>query len=228
MKGPVQTEYPFLEQGSDEWLAIRKGVGPTASKFATAMGFGFVSPAAYMKEKLGIKGKKPASEAMEFGLEWEDYVVELYRKALRPRDLLCARHGFRRYEHDVRIGGSPDRLVTDMETEETILLEIKTTTPSKLRDDIPCYHIAQMVGLMEIYGLKKGHYACWGHDPEDGLFISELTYDPRLWSDHYLPLLRTFCDYWEAGEIPPRTPNGQRQRLEQITRDLTKRVPISQ
>ncbi len=218
-EGPM--DFPVLEQGSEDWLEVRKKMAATASKFATALGFGFQSRSAYMKEKLGLKRPAPSNDAMQFGIEWEDYVVELYRGVMGKRNLILHRHGFRRYEYEPRIGGSPDRIVEDLDTGEKWLLEIKTTTPSKMRDDVPIYHIPQLQGLMAIYNLPFAHYVSWGD--EDGLFVSEVPFNAVLWEDWYLQDIVDFCEMWEEKEIPGRMDSKKKAKLLEKTEKLCER-----
>jgi len=203
-----QLDFPELVQGEEEWKALREKMGATASRFGAAYGVGYISRQRYMAKRRGEVPDDPDNIAMAKGRLLEDYVVELYRKMVfGERPVLLGKHGFRRYAEDPRIGGSPDRICEDPATGEKWVLEIKTTTPSKLRDEVPYTHMCQMQGLMAIYGVKEAHYACWGED--HGLFIARIPFSEEFWFSHLFPALSFFCDLWDGGGEVPRFKKGE-------------------
>ena len=86
-------------------------------------------------------------------------------------------------------------------------MEIKTTTPSKLRDEVPYTHMCQMQGLMAIYGLDTAHYVCWGED--HGIFAAEVPFSEEFWFEHLYPALAEFCNLWDGGGEVPRFKRGE-------------------
>ena len=206
---PVQIDFPELVQGEEEWLNLRATMGATASRFGAAYGVGYISRQRYMAKRRGELPDDPDNVAMSKGRELEDYVVALYRDVVlgSPETVYMANHGFRRYPADPRIGGSPDRVCEDLRTGRKWILEIKTTTPSKLRDEVPYTHMCQMQGLMAIYGLDTAHYVCWGED--HGIFAAEVPFSEEFWFEHLYPALAEFCNLWDGGGDVPRFKRGE-------------------
>ena len=184
----------------------------TWSQAGNALGVGYDSRIAYMKEKLGLVEKKEANWRMLEGNKREPWAAELYLRIMGwcGRDVRLDVDCFRSDPFDPRIGGSPDRIVVDEHTGEKWLLEIKTCPGGDMRTEIPITHLIQMWGLCHTYGLPKAHYICWSQ--HQGILISEITFDQRL-TDFLMPLLVEFCDWWSLRALPPRLPQGQKQMV---------------
>ena len=133
--------------------------------------------------------------------------------------------GFRTDPSDKRLGGSPDRIVTDTDTGERWLLEIKTQPgANELREEIPVSHILQMHGLCHTYGLEKAHYICWCQ--HRGCLVAEILFDPGLW-DWLYPHYKSFSDLWSVRALPGRMDSKQKQMLLDGIAERVRVVPIS-
>ena len=200
-------------QGSEEWLNMRSKHAITWSRAADALGIGYNSRSAYMKQKLGITPKTEANWRMLEGNKREPWAAELYYRimAFCGSDIAMDTDAFRSDASDHRIGGSPDRIITDLTTGDRILLEIKTQPgANELREEIPVSHILQMHGLCHTYGLTRAHYICWCQ--HRGCLLSELTWDPRLW-DFLYTYYKEFADMWAIRAIPARMCSERKQLL---------------
>ncbi len=83
-----------------------------------------------MKRKLGMTPPVEQNWRMKEGNEREPWGAELYFRlmAFCGQPVTFEIDGFRKDWQDHRLGGSPDRIVTDTETGERWLLEIKTVS----------------------------------------------------------------------------------------------------
>jgi len=198
----------------------RQMCAATCSEYANALGIGYVSRRKYMQLKLGEIEAPPPNWMMLQGQLRENWVCELYFRimgAFRHPVTLHVDH-FRVYEHDKRLGGSPDRLVVDEHGEEW-LLECKTAYADVMRDSVPPAHSLQMLGLCMIYGYTKAHYICSNY--ERGIYVAEVTWTPNFWQDHIYPRLREFADMWTRKQLPPNMPAGEKAELLQLIEDNT-------
>jgi predicted phage-related endonuclease len=203
-----------LRQGSSEWLALRDTCAATASSYANALGIGYDSRAKYMRRKLHIDPPVESNWLMQFGNDHENWVCEIYFRVLASCGQVTRREtrGFDRDPDDCRLGGSVDGIITDVATGERWVLECKTQPNAmECRDQIPVSHICQMVGLMHHTGLKKAHYISW--NPENGVFLAEVTCDPRLWDEVMYPRLKQFADWRACGVIPPNMKKADKQYI---------------
>lgn len=202
-----------MRQGSAEWLAARAECAVTHSRLADAVGVGYNSRIAYMREKLGLVPPVEATWRMREGQRKENWVCELYYRYMRAigRPVTLWVDGFRRDWQDDRIGGSVDRLVTDDATGEEWVLECKTTPGGDLRYAVPVSHNLQMLGLCHTYRCNKAHYICWSEG--QGIFLAEVTWQPRLWSDWIYPRVAEFSDMVASKTLPPRMGAGEKEDL---------------
>lgn len=210
-----------MEQGSQAWHDARDSCAITWSEAANAVGLGYDSPMAYMKRKLGQTPKKEANWKMTEGTAREPWAAELYYGIMRdvyehPVKLWI--DGFRRDPTDHRLGGSLDRMVTDAQ-DQRWLLEIKTTPGGDPRDHVPIAHLLQMHGLCHTYALPVSHYFCWTAGRSS--FLSELSYDQRLWDEVLYPRYKEFANLWAIRALPERVSRGIKEPLEAQIRAFT-------
>ncbi len=220
-------DYPHLEQGSDEWLELRRQLGVTCSQIGNVVGVGYKSRAKYWREKTKREKPSPTNYRMAFGIDYEDYVCALYQRvmAMAGRRIIMRTHGFRRFAEDPRSGGSPDRVVEDLDTGEKWILEIKTRIDAPLREEVPASHKLQCVGLCEAYGLPFAHYVCW--TPDEALQMVEIHYDRELlWEQMVFPLIREFNDLIETDVEPTRMPRGLKAEREAAINEWVDCHPI--
>jgi hypothetical protein len=163
--------YPAMEQGSEEWLAIRKG-RPTASRF----------------DKILTATGKVSSQS-------EDYIHELIAECFCPdftawfgnamtergketegeaRDAFAAHTGLKLEQvgfvlaDDGVCGCSPDSLILGPDGQHVAGLEIKCPAPKThvsyvLGEGIPAEYRQQVHGSMAVTGLKQWHF--WSYFP---------------------------------------------------------------
>ena len=209
-----------MAQGSAEWMLRRKKHAATCSEYGNALGIGYISRAKYMRIKLEMEAAPESNWMMDQGRERENWVCELYYRIMgafhHPVQLWV--DDFRSYAEDRRLGGSPDRLVTD-ESGECWLLECKTAYADQMRDSVPPCHSLQMLGLCQIYDLDKAHYICSNY--ERGIYLAEVTWRPNFWRREVYPRLKEFADWWTLKELPPPMPSGEKQELLELIEDNT-------
>lgn len=206
-----------MQQGDAAWLEERARHAITWSQAAAALGIGYISRRAYMREKLGLSSPPVANWRMLEGQRREPWVAELYFRLMGScgSPVVLATSPFQQDPADKRLGGSPDRIVHCGAS--SWLLEIKTQPGAdNQRLHIPVGHLLQMHGLCHTYGLPFAHYACWC--AARGLFVAEVHFDPALW-DYVYPRYRQFADWWTLRQLPPPMPSSEKCELEcQITR----------
>ena len=205
-----------MKQGDELWLKSRETCAITASEAASALGVGYESASQYMRRKLKLIPDKEPNEFMLAGQKYEDWVVHLYREYVGADNVTIECDAFRVDAADNRLGGSPDRLVTFKETDETVLLECKTCWAGSVREEIPIAHKIEMFLLCHIYGLSKAHYACWS--ATCGVCFAEVTFDDDLWQLVY-PYLKAFADMWSAKQVPGRMKVEQKTFITEIFSD---------
>jgi hypothetical protein len=205
-------------QGDRNWHAIRDECAVTYSRAADAIGVGYKSRIMYMQEKLGLRKKEEDNWRMTEGIRWEPWVAELYYEIMGscrcPVDLGTKMFVYN--EQDKRMGGSPDRIVKGIDGGEDVLLEIKTCPDGIYREYIPVSHIVQIACLCHDLKLKTAHYICW--TPNEGILMCEMTFDPTLYPDILYPLMKEFADLFDAGTLPPRMKEGQKELIEELIR----------
>lgn len=203
-----------IQQGSAEWIRLRRTCVVTASDFAAALGLSsWKSPQKLMRQKLGLEEEDAPNEAMAHGQAYEDEATLCYQHVLESTIGAAAdprRHVFRRLKSDNRFGGSPDRIMVDRATQQAWLLEVKCTYPPREREEVPLHHKVQVQGLLAIYTeLPFADYVSYGCDLQggdnDSLFVARMNASDELWNRYLYPGLATFASYYERRQEPPRT-----------------------
>lgn len=199
-----------LEQGSEEWFAVRAGL-PTASEFKTVRANGkggseSVTRAKYMRQLAGeILTGEPApagysNDHMLRGQEQEDDARRLFSLIT---DYEPIRVGFVR---EGRAGCSPDSLIG-----EDAGLEIKCAIPAVQIERLqlgrlPPEHVAQVQGSLWVTGRQHWHFVsyCPRLPPlivrvdRDEAYIQQLARDVELFNfelDNIVQSIRTYSDF---------------------------------
>lgn len=163
IKPPAVEIFDEVEQGSEEWFALRLGLA-TASNFSTIMAEGENGENAATRKRLmyrlageiltGVPGETYRNKQMERGNEMEPKAREFYARTSFSK---VRRIGFmrRKLPSGTYVGASPDGLVGDDHG-----VEIKTMMPELLidvwdRGVFPTKHRAQCHGTMWVGGLKS-------------------------------------------------------------------------
>ena len=158
-------EFPELVQGSDEWLAARRGI-VTASVVGQLITPKTIKPAANMESRAlaallvseritGWTDESYVSDDMFQGHIVEPIVRDLYSRTYAPVTEL----GFMvRDDWGWRLGFSPDGLVDD-----DGLIEIKSRRPKKhlatiLADEVPLENVAQIQAGLLVSGREWCDY----------------------------------------------------------------------
>lgn len=163
--------YPQIEQGSDEWIAIRKG-RPTASKFdtiITATGKPSTQAAGYIREL--IAECFCPDFKMWFGNAYTERGTEVEPEA---REAFSTHTGLKLEQvgfvlaKDGICGCSPDSLIVDADGKYIAGLEIKCPAPKThvgyvLDGVLPNEYKQQVHGSMVITGLTEWHF--WSYFP---------------------------------------------------------------
>lgn len=199
-----------LEQGSEEWFAVRAGL-PTASEFKTVRANGkggseSVTRAKYMRQLAGeILTGEPApagysNDHMLRGQEQEDDARRLFSLIT---DFEPIRVGFVR---EGRAGCSPDSLIG-----EDAGLEIKCAIPAVQIERLqlgrlPPEHVAQVQGSLWVTGRQHWHFVsyCPRLPPlivrvdRDEAYIEQLARDVEAFNqelDNIVQSIRTYSDF---------------------------------
>lgn len=199
-----------LEQGSEEWFAVRAGL-PTASEFKTVRANGkggseSVTRAKYMRQLAGeILTGEPApagysNDHMLRGQEQEDDARRLFSLIT---DYEPIRVGFVR---EGRAGCSPDSLIG-----EDAGLEIKCAIPAVQIERLqlgrlPPEHVAQVQGSLWVTGRQRWHFVsyCPRLPPlivrveRDEAYIEQLARDVEAFNqelDNIVQSIRTYSDF---------------------------------
>jgi hypothetical protein len=144
---------------------------------------------------------------MEEGTRREPWIAEVYLQLmdLSGEQVTLAIDAFRVLAEDPRFGGSVDRLVRW--GDRTLVLECKTCPEAEdFRPYIPHGHLVQMCGLCKLYDLRSAHYICSTY--ERGIYLAEITFDPRLWEETIYPALCEFADHLAQKKDFGRMPGG--------------------
>lgn len=204
------SKYARLAQGSDTWLELRYSddMATTASRLASVLGVSeYTSRAACMRKTLGGKGA-PSNANMQFGIDHEDYVAQLYLDAMRktyPR-LRMFTHGFKKHAQCPAFGSSIDRLLYDPDGDTTWGLEIKTRPHGEWRAELPLSHRVQMMGVAACYDLPFVDYVCWSHADET-LAFSRCSVEPGFFADAIIPIIEQWQRWRVARRVPTRMPS---------------------
>ncbi|XP_024545498.1 uncharacterized protein LOC9644985 isoform X2 [Selaginella moellendorffii] len=210
-----------LEQGTEEWLEIRKD-RLTASTFANALGFFKGKRIELWEEKVGLRGAFKGNQATRWGVENESAAVESYK---RITGHLVDHIGFKIYKEDEEqqtlreekggreqaekfswLGASPDGLIEGNESdlfEKKGILEVKCPHMRGRRNagvpwtKVPHYYVPQLQGLLEIIGREWMDFYVWT-GKSSACF--RVTKDPEYWTlIHGL-----LSEFWWENVIPAR------------------------
>ncbi|MGB0548725.1 MAG: YqaJ viral recombinase family protein [Limisphaerales bacterium] len=210
VRGLLGSKYARLEQGSDAWIALRYGdeMATTASRLASVLGVSdYTSRAACMRKTLG-GGTGQCSDAMQFGIDHEDYVAQLYLDQMRktyPR-LRMFVHGFKKHAQCPAFGSSIDRLLYDPDSDTAWGLEIKTRPYGEWRQEVPLSHRVQMMGVAACYDLPFMDYVCWS--PTDAtLAYSRCSVEPGFFTEAMIPIIEQWHRWRQAKRTPTRMPS---------------------
>lgn len=207
--------FPFVEQGTDEWLALRKSCVVTGSEFAAALGLcPYKSRAVLVKQKIGEEAADDVNWFMQWGTRWEPHVADAYATLCKGRRV--GTFGFVTYtsKAGTRFGCSPDRIVYDENGAQQRLVEIKCSQIQ--RTTVELYHLPQLLAQSVFLDCNCVDYVAWSEeqvDPVDytlKLNIARVSFDRRLWTDYVLPELEYFASLVER-KMPARI-NSKRKR----------------
>lgn len=190
-----------MQQGDDAWLRQRLRCAATCSEYGEALGVGYGDPVTYMQRKWQVLPPVEPNWMMQQGTKYEPWICGLYYRLMYDAGARI-RMDTNAFEHDpwdIRLGGSVDRLVTDLHTGERYVLECKMGFSAVPRTTVPVTHLLQMLGLCHVHGVGKAHYVCWQRNV--AVFVAEVTFDDDLWNRVY-DRLRVFADHWAAGTLP--------------------------
>ena len=208
--------FPYLEQGTEEWLAARADCLCTGSEFAAALGLcPYTSRAQLIKRKIGLSAPVETNDYMRFGTEMEPHVAAAYDSAYGVNS---ATFGFVTYElGGVKVGCSPDRVLLDTQGQPTHLIEIKCSV--RERFTVEPYHLPQLLAQTVMMGIPVVDYVCWTPSQVDEqgnmlLNVATVTFDERLWTNHVWPALRQFKSMVDR-KITCRVNSAEKRELEQ-------------
>lgn len=210
--------FPFVEQGSDEWLALREACVVTGSEFAAALGLcPYKSRARLVKEKTGEVARGDAHWRMEWGRRWEEHVALAYGTLCAPDERLGT-FGFVTLtsKSGARFGCSPDRVVYDSEGKQRRLVEVKCSQFP--RTVVEPYHLPQLLAQTIMMNCTHVDYVCWSPEQvnvADGtllLNVARVSFDRRLWDQFVLPELEYFATLVER-KLPTRINVKRKQEL---------------
>lgn len=159
-----------VEQGSDEWLSIRKEK-ISATDVAAILGVSpWVTPLQLWKRKLGFESQQQQTQAMRYGSELEPHVRNLVEAKLGLSFPPCvALHGEASWRM-ASLDGYND--VTNT------VLEIKCANAKDHEEakkgNIPAKYISQLQWQMMVMGAKLAYYASYNNDD---LVIVEVDFD---------------------------------------------------
>ncbi len=162
------TVYPQLEQGSDEWLAIRRGRA-TASEFSnilTPTGKLSKSSEAYMVQlATECIVDNPQGFAGNKATDWgHDHEEEARRAFTAETGLVTEEVGFCISDFSPLVGNSPDALIRGEDGEYCSGLEIKCPynvnnhVSYLLAGEVPAKYKLQVHGSMVVAGFDSWHF----------------------------------------------------------------------
>ena len=181
--------YWHSQQGSEEWLAARRG-RVTASDFGTVCGLSsHCTPQSVWQFATGRIGQEwSGNEHTRRGHELEPVAREWYSKLTENEVETCGL--FIHAAHDW-LAASPDGLLCDWG-----VLEIKCPA-RRVHASVPPMYMAQVQGQLEITGRETCHFFSYHHDDHDSPTITkqcalfEVRRSRAYWA-WMLPKLQTF------------------------------------
>ena len=206
--------YRTLTQNTPEWETARKDFFLGASETGAAMGIDkHTSRMGLWKRKMGyaIPRDDPLrEEILQWGRDHESDAAEEFQTIFSDRDCEIYTTGIWPYMDDLRLGGSPDRIVK-MKKKKPCLLEIKCPHSKKIPEEIPPYHLTQMVSLMKYCDMPLCYYYVW---TPNASCVWKVKKNDRMFNELIYPLCREFMDeYILSDKCPPRMPPGRKQIL---------------
>jgi len=202
------------EQGSEAWLLARENLVATASVLGEALGVGYGSVQKFLERKWAKTREEPTWIMLE-GQKREPYVRHLFLSLLPY--FTCELPTLAVLPEDPRFGGSPDGILTHVETGERYLLEVKTRpNQPEMREEIPVTHLLQMLLLCRCYDLVGAYYICSTYDV--GLQVAKVTFKPELWPEVYRRM-RLLAIMYEKHVKPKKQAAGDRDRFSAFIRE---------
>lgn len=223
MKGAC-FHWPLLRQGSEQWLQLRKKVGVTGSRLGAVLGLGYVSRNRYLQQKWGELPEDPINPLMQFGIDYEDWVAEMYGRWMREQGIpvQLSTDGFKLLGDDPRSGASVDRLVTD--GKRKWVLEIKCKPRGDVRYEVPINHVLQCVFNAVVHGVEFSDYVSWSPECNE-MFVARVHFDKdALWDKFLVHKVRDFNDHWQKHVLFKRMRPGEAKGHEAVVRAFTRTV----
>lgn len=190
---------PKVEQRSEEWHQMRKGL-VTASEWAQSLGAAkFGTQKDFFKKKSGYETMpfNPGEAPLKWGTMYEDVAVEIYK----------GRYGYQMHEFGLiphpsikHFGASPDGI-----NDFGVMVEIKCPYRRKITGEVPQQYYYQIQGQLSVCELDEcdfveceldeyGDLETWlevGHE-EKGIVIERKTEDPlNPWVYQYSNVMMT-------------------------------------
>lgn len=172
-----------VKQRSDAWYALRKQCVLTASEFAQAIGLGYRSRMALLKQKIDPEKEKEFQHKMDnepaviFGNKHEAEALDLVEAALEQP--LCP-GGFWVSKEDPRLGASPDAVGCGF------LVEVKCPYWHQPSSASTAYRI-QMEGQMAVSGISRCYFMSYVPGPRK-LFCRLYERNEKAWNFIYFHL----------------------------------------
>lgn len=167
-----------IEQGSEEWFEIHKGI-PTASEFdkiITPLGKISKQAQSYM---IKLIAEKFSNDGYEFTNHWLERGLELEPEARRfyefTRDVKVKQVGFIYLDENKQVGGSPDGLIGKDGGLEIKCLKAENHIEMILSGKMPIKYIPQIQGNLWISGRKWWDFL--GYHPSFKSFIVRIERD---------------------------------------------------
>lgn len=189
----------MMEQGTEEWLAIRRGV-PTASCFGkiltattlkrSASCNGYLNQLA--AESVGIVEDWSGSSHTDRGTELEPQAIAYYEFV---NDVVVQRPGFVWRDERKLVGGSPDGLVGEDGGVEIKCHSAKVHIERLHGNKIPAEYLAQVYGCLWLTGREwwdfLAFHPSFARQLEVRVTIEDEDY--QRWIDAWEPEIESFC-----------------------------------
>jgi putative phage-type endonuclease len=201
-----------IEQGSEEWLELRKSKIATGSEFAAAVGLNPNMSRAKLWDSKANKCVPEIDSWRENAMAWGKHYESEARTVLGECFLedTISEVGFYEVPDDARFGDSPDGILAS--TGEPV--EIKC--PYKLGNSLfppKEYQLVQCLAHMAVTGKDRCHF--FNYDPRGASFYYVIPWVQEDW-DKVMFHLKVFASYVEFGMRPPPMKNKPRLKLTQL------------
>lgn len=189
-----------IEQGTDEWLNLRKTVDYTSTAIPEAIGIGYNSRNHFTRCKLSDEAppkSKKLEEILKYGSTNEKNAFMFFQKTMVDLDdgrtEISDKAGFFKAGVLVQgckqpcylnIGASPDGLISDMFRRDVFaVIEIKCPWTKRLytlgpNNAIPVNHYIQMLIQMLLVNVDYGYYVVW--TPTEKMILKVYFSEPAL------------------------------------------------